>query len=76
MRVCATFAAVCMVGALGFSQPVSTAADLVVLTNQGATPGVKELATAFGRASGHKVTVVQVEVMRWTSESTGARQTS
>jgi len=37
------------------------AADLVVLTNQGATPGVKELAAAFERASGHKVSVIQVE---------------
>jgi molybdate transport system substrate-binding protein len=37
------------------------AADLVILTNQGATPGVKELAAAFERSSGHKVTVMQVE---------------
>jgi molybdate transport system substrate-binding protein len=35
------------------------AAELVVLTNQGATPGVRELAAAFARASGHKVTVIQ-----------------
>lgn len=35
------------------------AADLVVITNQGATPGVRELGTAFARASGHKVTVIQ-----------------
>jgi molybdate transport system substrate-binding protein len=62
MRACAKFAAACMVGALGFmSQGTATAADLVILTNQGATPGVKELAAAFGRASGHKVTVIQVE---------------
>jgi len=40
---------------------VAAAADLVVLTNQGATPGVKELAAAFERASGHKVSVIQVE---------------
>jgi len=39
----------------------AAAADLVVLTNQGATPGVKELAAAFERASGHKVSVIQVE---------------
>src|SRR5262245_37778790 len=36
-------------------------ADLVVLTNQGATPGVKALADAFAKVSGNKVTVVQVE---------------
>jgi molybdate transport system substrate-binding protein len=42
------------------AQPVA-AADLVILTNQGATPGVKELAAAFERASGHKVSVIQVE---------------
>jgi molybdate transport system substrate-binding protein len=36
-------------------------ADVIILTNQGATPGVKALAAAFGQASGHKVTVVQVE---------------
>src|SRR5262245_42441556 len=34
-------------------------AELVILTNQGATPGVRELATAFSQASGHKVTVIQ-----------------
>jgi molybdate transport system substrate-binding protein len=35
------------------------AAELIILTNQGATPGVSELAAAFSRASGHKVTVIQ-----------------
>ena len=37
------------------------AAELVILTNQGATPGVKALAAAFERASGHTVTVIQEE---------------
>ena len=37
----------------------AVAAELVILTNQGATPGVRELATAFSQASGHKVTVIQ-----------------
>jgi molybdate transport system substrate-binding protein len=37
----------------------AVAADLVILTNQGATPGVRELATAFSQTSGHKVTVIQ-----------------
>ena len=37
------------------------AAELIILTNQGATPGVRELAVAFERASGHKVIVIQEE---------------
>src|SRR5215467_8877084 len=45
-------------GAAG-SLPQAGAAELIVLTNQGATPGVRELATAFEHASGHKVTVIQ-----------------
>jgi len=43
------------------SHGAAAAAELVILTNQGATPGVRELAAAFARASGHKVTVIQVE---------------
>jgi molybdate transport system substrate-binding protein len=35
------------------------AAELIVLTNQGAVPGVQILADAFARTSGHKVTVLQ-----------------
>ncbi len=62
MGVRATFAAVCIVGALGLMpQGSAAAADLIILTNQGATPGVRELAAAFARASGHKVTVIQEE---------------
>src|ERR1051325_2292581 len=55
--------AIALVVAFGglLSQGTARAADLVILTNQGATPGVKELATAFERKSGNKVTVVQVE---------------
>jgi molybdate transport system substrate-binding protein len=37
---------------------MSEAAELIVIPSQGNTPGVNELATAFARASGHKVTVV------------------
>lgn len=37
------------------------AADLVVLSNQGAVPGLTEIAAAFSRTSGHKVTVVLAE---------------
>jgi molybdate transport system substrate-binding protein len=34
-------------------------AELIVLSGQGTTPGVREVAAAFGRASGHTVTVLQ-----------------
>ncbi len=62
MRACAKLAAACVLGALGLmSHGAAAAAELVILTNQGATPGVRELAAAFARASGHKVTVIQVE---------------
>src|SRR5262249_51742619 len=37
----------------------AAAAELVILTNQGATPGVRELASGFSQASGHKVMVIQ-----------------
>ncbi|MSP93632.1 MAG: ABC transporter substrate-binding protein [Alphaproteobacteria bacterium] len=47
--------------AAGSMIQTASAADLVILTNQGATPGVKELAAAFSRTSGHKVTVIQAE---------------
>ena len=61
MRARARFAAACLLGVLGWMPRPVAAADLVILTNQGATPGVKELAAAFEHASGHKVTVIQVE---------------
>jgi molybdate transport system substrate-binding protein len=62
MRIRATFIAASIVGAVGLMpQGAAAAADLVILTNQGATPGVRELAAAFARASGHKVTVIQEE---------------
>jgi molybdate transport system substrate-binding protein len=61
MRVCARRAAACVLGVWAMMPRAAAAADLVVLTNQGATPGVKELAAAFERASGHKVSVIQVE---------------
>lgn len=47
-----------MSGMLG-SMGSAMAADVVILTNQGAVPGVRELAAAFAQASGHKVTVIQ-----------------
>ena len=62
MRACANVTTAGMLAALVFISPgASDAADLVILTNQGATPGVRELAAAFARASGHKVTVIQEE---------------
>ena len=60
MGACARFVATCIVGALALMpQVATTAADLIILTNQGATPGVRALAAAFSRASGHNVTVLQ-----------------
>ena len=41
------------------SVAVSNAAELVVLTSQGAIPGVRELGAAFARATGHKVTALE-----------------
>lgn len=60
MGAYAKFATACILGALGsLSQGAANAADLVVLTNQGAAPGVRELAAGFERVSGHRVTVIQ-----------------
>jgi molybdate transport system substrate-binding protein len=62
MGPCAKFSAACLMGAMAvMSAPATAASDLIVLTNQGATPGVRELAAAFSRASGHHVTVIQQE---------------
>jgi molybdate transport system substrate-binding protein len=41
-----------------WSGSVPEAAELIVLSNQGADPGVRALAEGFSRASGHKVTVL------------------
>src|SRR5438093_3691848 len=58
----ARLAAACILAVLGLiPHGAAMAADLVILTNQGATPGVRELAAAFSRASGHKVTVIQAD---------------
>ncbi len=40
-------------------QGAAGAAELVILTNQGVTPGVREVAAAFERSTGNKVTVIQ-----------------
>ena len=62
MGACAKFSAACVIAAMALMSVRATAAsDLIVLTNQGATPGVRELAAAFSRASGHHVMVIQQE---------------
>ena len=58
----ARIAAACILGTVAsLPQGATTAVELTILTNQGATPGVRELAAAFSRTSGHKVTVIQEE---------------
>jgi hypothetical protein len=60
MQTCAKFAAAYTLGALALiPHGAAMAAELVILTNQGATPDVRELAAGFSRASGHKVTVIR-----------------
>src|SRR6202035_6032826 len=56
----AKFAAAFVLGILT-SLPLAAAqaAELTVITNQGTTPEVREVAAAFERASGNKVTVLQ-----------------
>jgi molybdate transport system substrate-binding protein len=60
-KVAAAWSACVLLGIPVFSPPKAIAADLIVLSDQGATPGVRELANAFARASGHTVTVIQQE---------------
>jgi len=38
---------------------MTMAAELIILSNQGASPGVRALAAGFARASAHKVTVLE-----------------
>ena len=65
MGGCGKAAAACVLGVLApafvgvLPQGAAAAADLVIISNQGATPGVRELAAAFGQKTGHKVTVIQ-----------------
>jgi molybdate transport system substrate-binding protein len=62
MGACTKFATACILGILvPLPQGAVLAADLIIVTNQGATPGAREIAAAFSRASGHNVTVVQAE---------------
>jgi molybdate transport system substrate-binding protein len=55
----AAWSALAWIGVWLFSAPPAVAADLIVLTDQGSVPNVRELAGAFARASGHTVTVLQ-----------------
>ena len=50
-----------------FPLAAAQAAALTVITNQGTTPGVREVAAAFERASGNKVTVLQEAGPLWSS---------
>jgi len=58
----AKLASLCIWAAMGMVAPgPASAADLVIVSNQGAMPGLKELAAAFKRDSGHNVTVMLAE---------------
>jgi len=46
-------------GALSLSLGAANAAEITILANQGAMPGVRELATAFEAQTGHSVIVVR-----------------
>src|SRR5262245_52870936 len=55
----ATAAGLLAATALGVAQQPVEAAELIIITNQGAVPGVRELGNAFSAQSGHKITVLQ-----------------
>lgn len=58
----AKLTAACILAAIfSVSLGAADAADLVVLANQGAVPGVTAVAAEFERVSGHRVTVVQAD---------------
>jgi molybdate transport system substrate-binding protein len=59
MRAIAKLAAACVLAIV--PQGAAFAADLVVMSNQGAIPGLNEIAAAFTRMTGHKVTVLLAE---------------
>jgi len=58
MSICRKISAACAMTALAILSQ-SAAAELVILTNQGAAPGVRALAAEFERISGESITVVQ-----------------
>ena len=57
----ANLAAASVFAALAISQTPGIAADIVIVTNQGAVPGLNEIGAAFTRASGHHVRVILAE---------------
>jgi molybdate transport system substrate-binding protein len=62
MKARVKFMPLCLLALLAAMSPrAALAADLVIVTNQGAVPGLKELAAAFMRASGNNVTVLLAE---------------
>src|SRR5262249_26585880 len=62
MRAVAKLAAACVLGAFGtVPQGAAFAAELVVMSNQGAMPCLNEIAAAFTRTTGNKVTVLLLE---------------
>ena len=76
MDKCAKFAAACILAAMGLlPQGTALAADLTIVTNQGAVPGLKEIAAAFSRKTGHKVTVMLAEGAYWSNAWRAARST-
>ena len=60
MRSRATLVSVCILAALAISQ-TALGANIVIVTNQGAVPGLNELGAAFTRATGNQVTVILAE---------------
>ncbi len=56
------FAAAFILGALAsLAAGTARAADLIIVSNQGAIPGLTELGAAFSRASGNHVTIILAE---------------
>ncbi len=59
MRISAVALATSFLVTMTWMPQAGEAAELVVLSGQGATPGAREVSAAFARASGNKVTVLQ-----------------
>ena len=59
MKAYARATTACVLAVSGLFFGVASAAELVVLANQGAMPGVRALAAEFERVSGHQVNVIQ-----------------
>jgi molybdate transport system substrate-binding protein len=61
MRVRAKFAAALILAVLTSPPAGAFAADLIIVSNQGAVPGLKEVGAAFARKTGNHLTVVLAE---------------